>query len=645
MSQKDKKEKKPLLINVYLDEHKKYCKIYGKEYTLVFMQVGSFYEAYSTNNDGPDLSKISLLLDVQLVRKNKQILEVSIKNPNLLGIPTGAINKYKKKLVSVGWTLILIDQVTPPPDVTRKISGIYSPGTCLELNTSESSNIVSIYLTESCELLSSGLSTFDLSTGKGIVHEIYSKKGDDKLTLDEVFRWLVMHNPKEIVIAMDNYDEKKMDKYITYLELEKKVYHIKKQIPKEFFKLKYQNEYLSKIWPIKGDIQPIEQLEIAKMPNIIISLMLLLNFSIDHNEKIVTGLPYPEIYRIEETLILGNNAPLQLNVIENATLEYAPKQGKRMYKSLLDVIDKTCTAVGKRRLKSLLLSPYIDYKTIKQRYAYVEEFKNNFSFYKDVEISLVEIIDIEKLHRKVSMMTLPPMDFVKLNDCYKSLLTIMNDVIDNKVCRNMNIKDLRKELKEFMSDYNKIINITEAGKYSLVDMRGSFFNKKYNTKIDKLDDKVNESRDFLNNICTKLSKHISESDEKKKNIDQQKDNDEKKISRKTEKITLKSTEKEGRFLEMTKKRADELKENIKSKKIKITDEYTLNSKDINYKERPAGKTVKLTFPKLNDIDITLSEIEKEIENLLHKEWINLLKIWHNKYDELFSKLVNFLGDS
>ena len=67
------------IINEYLDYQKKYEKLYGKERTVVLMQVGSFNEAYSTDVEGFDLHKLSDLLNI-VVTKNKSIGKVSIKS-------------------------------------------------------------------------------------------------------------------------------------------------------------------------------------------------------------------------------------------------------------------------------------------------------------------------------------------------------------------------------------------------------------------------------------------------------------------------------------------------------------------------------------------------------------------------------------
>ena len=65
----------------YLHYQEKYAKKYGKDRTILLMQVGSFHEAYATLDRGFDLQKLSDLLDIVLTRKDKSNTTVNIKNP------------------------------------------------------------------------------------------------------------------------------------------------------------------------------------------------------------------------------------------------------------------------------------------------------------------------------------------------------------------------------------------------------------------------------------------------------------------------------------------------------------------------------------------------------------------------------------
>ena len=50
---------KEILVKDYFDIHKFYEDIYGKDKIVILMQVGSFYEIYSTDTEGLNLINLS----------------------------------------------------------------------------------------------------------------------------------------------------------------------------------------------------------------------------------------------------------------------------------------------------------------------------------------------------------------------------------------------------------------------------------------------------------------------------------------------------------------------------------------------------------------------------------------------------------
>ena len=63
------------LIEEYFMNQSEFQKKYG-ELTIVFMQVGSFHEAYQTLDMGYDLNKIADLLNIIVSKKNKSIQQI-----------------------------------------------------------------------------------------------------------------------------------------------------------------------------------------------------------------------------------------------------------------------------------------------------------------------------------------------------------------------------------------------------------------------------------------------------------------------------------------------------------------------------------------------------------------------------------------
>jgi len=183
-------------------------KKYGDN-TLVLYQNGSFFELYGLNNEKEKIGKlqdICELLNIQLTRRNKSILENSRSNPQMAGFPIHSLKRYLPILLSNNYTVVLIEQTSEPPNPKREITQIFSPGTYIdEINSSDPNNIVSIYLTESnCyktggSLFLIGMSSIDLSTGKNMVYQGNVYSYDKNGLLEDIYRFIEANNPREVL--------------------------------------------------------------------------------------------------------------------------------------------------------------------------------------------------------------------------------------------------------------------------------------------------------------------------------------------------------------------------------------------------------------------------------------------------------------
>ena len=195
------------LIDEYMDYQTKYESIYG-ENAIVLMQVGGFYEWYNSNIDNSNtaLFKVAGILEMVITKKNKNIKEVSLKNPWMGGFPIHSKEKQLNKLINNNFTVILIDQMTnEKKNVPREVTQIYSPGTYIEnLNRIESNNLMCIYIEKMGKILDISISIVDISTGNVIIFEIIPKMDDFNYSIDELYRFIKIHNPREAIIYYEN---------------------------------------------------------------------------------------------------------------------------------------------------------------------------------------------------------------------------------------------------------------------------------------------------------------------------------------------------------------------------------------------------------------------------------------------------------
>ncbi len=100
----------------------------------------------------------------------------------MLGFNYTALHKYLKILVNKGFTVVIVDQITPAPDPQRAVIGVYSAGTYINnIDSTESNNIISIYIEELEQpdksiIMSIGLASCDLSTGECQTYVALQKK-------------------------------------------------------------------------------------------------------------------------------------------------------------------------------------------------------------------------------------------------------------------------------------------------------------------------------------------------------------------------------------------------------------------------------------------------------------------------------------
>lgn len=121
--------KEKLLTQTYFDLQRFFENKYGND-TIVFMEIGTFFEVYEVNNDEEQIGKakeIAELLNIQLTKKNKSIIENSETNPLLAGVPAVSFERYLNRLINEQkYTVIVVKQKGNPPKISRYVAQIIS---------------------------------------------------------------------------------------------------------------------------------------------------------------------------------------------------------------------------------------------------------------------------------------------------------------------------------------------------------------------------------------------------------------------------------------------------------------------------------------------------------------------------------------
>lgn len=596
-------DKKTLLTITYFKLQRLFEKKYGKN-TVVLMEIGTFFEVYEVNNDEEQVGKakeIAELLNIQLTRKNKTILENSPENPIMAGVPAISLEKHLARIISEQkYTIVLIKQKGVPPNVSRYLDTVVSPGTNFDfvLNQDEN-NITSILVDQIRGIYLIGYSAIDVTTGKCYYNEVHGTSEDKFFALDEVFNYMNMHKTNEIIItfADKNINEKEV---IDYLELKLKTFHIGTFRPK----ISYQNELFKNVFNIQSLLTAIEHLDMERVPLSTESLSVLIDFVIGHDSNIIQKLSLPSKLDISKYIYLGNNAIEQLNIIETS---HNP--------SLIKLINNTSTAMGKRLLKERLTHPVKDSKELLRRFALSKEL---FDYHTPIENELANIYDIERLTRRIKLNRLHPFE---LNYLYDSLLSIKEVVSFMENYKFITPPCTSSELEQFIQSIDSTFDLSISGKYMLKDVEGNMVNSGINTQIDEL----NIQNDILYSKLELLKTHILSF------IKTQDSNY----------VGINRLDKEGFFLSLTKNRFNLVKDELLNSHIIIDDDLLL-FKDFTIKIQT--NSVKI-FCKLTEeiSDKYVHNLRKiiELNKLVFKEKISEFE---KKFAQLLSELVQFISE-
>ena len=284
-----------MIIDEYLDYTKTYKEKYG-ERCIVLMQVGSFFEIYTITDNITDneVFIIADLCSIQTSRKNKAISEVSRTNPIMAGFPLHSISKFTQILLNNNYTIVLVEQVTEPPNPKRAVTEILSPGANINISNKQSNYMMVIFYEIINGFVIAGISGIDLSTGKTFVYEVGSTKQDPEFAHDEIFRFISTYNPIELVILSTQLKDEDKKAILKKLNINKILVHYKWENCEyiNFFNsIINQKEILDKAFFVKkGLISIIELLNLERFTIARVAFCCLLQFAYEHNSDIIKEL-------------------------------------------------------------------------------------------------------------------------------------------------------------------------------------------------------------------------------------------------------------------------------------------------------------------------------------------------------------------
>lgn len=638
----------------------KYQERYGEK-TTILMQVGGFYEIYGVDNEEMkigNVKKIGSLLHIEVSRRNKEIRENSRKNYLMAGFPTAAISKFVDILLEHRYTVVIIDQEGTAKDKTkaseklhRKVVEIYSPGTYLNANDNdENKYLVHIHLegfqrtkkTRQVKVnyqpMTIGLSALDVTTGENDVYEVSNMIRDHNYALDEIYRYLQIHQPKELIIWTNNLDMTK-ESLVNYLELNSELEATIKynQVPQDYYKLSYQKAFLEKLFPNRDTmLSVIEYLNLEKSPIGLLSYMSLLQFTYEHNEILVSNLRPPQLWKSYKHLLLANNTIRQLELYNN---------NRNRMGNVVNMLNLTSTSMGRRMFRDRLLNPILDEKEINRRYDHVELFLKN-DFWVEIERKLSSILDLSRLHRRIELGLMSPNGFNILYQSYKDVRELL-ELVPISLLPD---REFREEFDAYLNFLDETLDWDEMYKYVDIEkVQDNIFKNGYNEKLDEISQDIRLQHRYLENIIRQVSNVIVG-------------------AHSAPVVYHRYTESSGHYFNITANRFKSLNEELKKSPLEFKikkKEFIIDSRTFRITRRDKNNTsYNITSDHIENISSDLDENIKQLKKLINgstktvinketkeKEtqripglYLKFMVDLHEKYDRMFQNINKLIAE-
>ena len=427
--------------------------------SILLFRMGDFYETF-----GEDAIIASKLLGIVLTKRaNGKASDVP-----LAGFPYHSLDNYLPKLVKAGHRVAVCEQLEAPMKgkkiVKRGVVELVTPGVALtdQLLESKGNNFLAAL---SFSKDKTGVAFLDISTG-----EFYVAEGE----LKYISKLIHDYSPSEILYPR-NSDSLFQDNFKTKaytFRLDEWVFQ------KDFALEKLNHQFGTK--SMKG-------FGISNMSMSIISAGAILHYlttAEHHNTSHVSS-----IQRIER----DNHLWMDDFTISNLELIHSSNFNGH---TLVEVLDKTSTAMGGRLLKKWLLFPLISSKKINDRLDMVEYLIKDSKIHDFIKTQFSEIGDLERMCSRLAVLKTTPRELNQLKKSLQLIVPLKDQLIS---LNHQQLNNWAKSLRNNDSVIEKINQILfeEA---PVVIGKGQVIKEGFNIELDELRLLLSDAKSVLLDI-------------------------------------------------------------------------------------------------------------------------------------------------
>ena len=435
---------------------------------ILFYRLGDFYEMFYD-----DALTASRELELTLTGRDCGQEE----RAPMCGVPFHSCEGYIAKLVSRGYKVAICEQTEDPKAakglVKRDVIRVITPGTVMEqsmLEEGKNNYICCLYSSDK----TIGVCFCDISTGELNATEISGKDSCNKL-----INQLSSYSPKEILLGgkiieikqLPGFIKQKLSAGVELLEDEKFGFTLCSKTASNHF----GNEFD----------------KIKDKPDVICAVGALINYLKETQMNGLERINQIDTYSESQYMKLDYNTQRNLELTQ--TMLSKEKRG-----SLLWVIDKTKTAMGKRLIRSWLEHPLMNISTINNRQSAVEELVNNTVLRLELTENLSGIFDIDRLMTKIVYGSANARDLRSLCSAVKDLPQISSLLSE---CKASHLRMIYKNI-DLLEDIHSLIDSAIVEQPPFTIREGGMIKQGYNSDLDVINNDMNNSKDILAQIET-----------------------------------------------------------------------------------------------------------------------------------------------
>lgn len=582
--------KKQSIYDTYFQITQESQTTYGPK-TILFYQVGAFFEMYGVQDRQTKQIKKSQVEDfTQIAQLN--ISEKEIETPEgtvvMAGFRDYSLDKYLKVTTQAGYTAVVyIQNTSNPKAITREIYGVYSPGTYISFETESSqqlsNNTVCIWLSTFTTLqkqknILCGIASAHIFTGESTLYEYQTSFLMNPTTFDELERSICLLNPSEAII-LSALSEKETGQALQYSGLTQAKLHIiytetesnlqRRSIIENCQKQTYIQHQLNTTFG--ADSYEVCQ-EFAEYPSATQALCYLLHFLQERNPDLIKKITVPRFLNSTHRVRLANHTLQQLNIVDDQSQD--GRQAGRL-SSVANFMNRASTPMGRRTFQRQLTNPTSNAEWLNQEYQAIESFmttpQNTFA---ELRRELRTVKDLEKICRQTVVQKVYPSTVYHL---FESMTTI------SKWMRHFETStylDRTADTTPFLQFLTETFFIDRCrGVDSLSSFQENLFRPGFSENLDQIVKEYHEYQTLFDTIHRILNQYSNNKGE--------------------EYVKIHETEKSGVSLQITKKRAEALR-NLLPVTVQFGPSLSISGKDIRF-TKASGTTEEIEFPQLTTL--------------------------------------------